>query len=245
MQVIDQDNQPGDVWKGDILGYPDYLFSILECTTPLLHPSVMYRRNAVLQVDKYDINLPYAEDFGLWASLALAGYHAKIITEPLCCYRVHERQWSVLKRQIQRQNAIKVQERMISNFSNEFPAGPIRLFFENSDELWQEVSSPRMVKDIAQASRQVLLNMQTKLNMNRQESSRIKQLFYHKAVKVAIKGTSLSRKRASLPVYLFALRGSPSISKNSYLVYFFYWLPSPVRRIFESFRTMILGIKRV
>lgn len=244
MQVIDQNNRLGDIWKGDIDKYPDYLFSLLKEATPLYHPVVMFRRSAVLKVGKYDVNLPYAEDFDLWASLALAGYHAKVIPEPLCYYRVHEGQQSVTKSRIQRQNAIKVQERMISNFSNGFPARPIRLFFDNEDSLWQEISSPRMMKKLINALQHVLVSMQTKLNMNLKESSILKQLFYYQAGKVAVKGASLSYRKTSFPLFLFALKSGSSIFRNYALLYpFFYLLPlpitSPIRCAFRLIRAKI------
>lgn len=229
MQVIDQNNRPGHVIKGHIDSYPEYLFSLLKHSIPLSHPSVIFRRNAVLKVGGYDMNFPYAEDFNLWACLALAGYHAKVIPEPLCYYRVHEGQQSVYKRQIQRQNSINIQERMIRNFSNGFPTRPIRLFFENEDSLWQEISSPRTMKNLIKALQQVLANMQTKLNMAPKESTRMMWLFYNKAGEVASRGVVLSYRKTSLLLYLFALKGGLSIIRNytlRYLVIFI--LPSPI-----------------
>ncbi len=161
VQIIDRNNRSSDILKGDIGGYPDYLFSILQETASLYHPSVIFRRSAVLKVGGYDVNFPYAEDFDLWACLALAGYCAKIIPEPLCYYRIHKGQHSVIKKQIQRQSAIKAQERMIRNFSGGFPARPLRLFFKNDDSFWQEISSPRMMKNLIKALRQVIANIQT------------------------------------------------------------------------------------
>ena len=247
MQAIDQNNRPSDIWKGYIDSYPDYLFSILERATPLYHPSVMLRRSAVLKVGGYDVNLPYAEDFNLWACLALAGYHAKVIPKPLCYYRVHEGQQSVSKRQTQRQNAIKAQERMIRIFSNGFPARPLRLFFENVDSLWREISSPGMMKNLIKALQQVLVSMQTKQNINPGESTRMKQLFYCQAGKVAVKGASLSYRKTSFPLYLFALKGGPSIFRNCALLYPFFYLPSPItspiKRIYRLIRAKIKGLK--
>lgn len=249
MQVIDHNNRLGNILKGRIDGYPDYLFFILKETIPLNHPSVMFRRNAVLNVGGYDVNFPYAEDFNLWASLALAGYHAKIIPEPLCYYRVHEGQQSVSKRKIQRQNAIDVEERMIRNFSDKFPARPLRLFFENADSLWQEISSLKMMKNLIKALQQVLANIQTKQNMNPEESFRIKQLFYCHAGEVAVKGVSLSYRKTSLPLYMFALKGGISIFRNYALLYHFFCLPSfitlPMKHIFRLIKAKIKRLKGI
>ena len=233
MQVIDQNNRPRHVMKGYIDSYSDYIFSILKRATPLYHPSVIFRRNAALKVGGYNVNFPYAEDFNLWACLALAGYHAKITPESLCYYRVHEGQHSVTKKQIQRQSAIKAQERVIRYFSNGFSARQIGLFFANEDSLWQEMSNPKMMKELIQASQQVLINMQTKLNLNPEESTRMNHLFYCQAGNVAVKGASLSYKKTSLPLYRFAIKGGFSTLRNCALLYPFFYLPSPIRRIFR------------
>ena len=237
LQVVNRDGRPAKVWKGHINSYADYLFSVLAHSTPLYHPSVMFRKSAVLQLGGYDVNLPYAEDFDLWMRLARAGYHAKVIAEPLCCYRLHEGQQSVAKKQIQRQNAIKSQERLIEAFSNGFPARPMRLFFENDDSFWKEASSSRMMRELVQALQYLLANMKTGLEMSPEEFSGLKQLFHCRAGQVAFKGVSLSCRKTSLPLYLFALREGPTMFRHRDVrLYPLLHLPSPLRRKLGALR---------
>ena len=229
LQVVHWDGQTRAVWKGQIDGYTDFLFSLLQHSTPLYHPSVMFRKRAVLQVDGYDVNSPYAEDFSLWVSLALARYNAWIIAEPLCCYRLHQGQQSVTKKKVQRQSSIRAQERLIEVFSNGFPARTMRLFFENDDSLWQEVSSPRTMQELVQALQHLLEGMRGTLDMSPEESSKLEQLFYRHTGQVAYRGISQSY-RKSLPLFLFALREGPRVARSRYLRLYplLYLSPSPI-----------------
>lgn len=65
----------------------------LRWRSALIHPSVMFRRAAVLEVGGYDIGATNAEDYELWLRLAAAG-ELDNIPEPLLRYRVHSQQMS-------------------------------------------------------------------------------------------------------------------------------------------------------
>ena len=53
------------------------------------HPTVMYRRSIILQVGGYSTAFPCAEDYGLWVTLAQAGYAIDNLPEVLLKYRMH------------------------------------------------------------------------------------------------------------------------------------------------------------
>ena len=54
---------------------------------PFNHPTVVYRRRAVLAAGGYG-DLPLMEDYALWARMLLAGARAANVAEPLLYYRV-------------------------------------------------------------------------------------------------------------------------------------------------------------
>lgn len=68
--------------------------------SPLLHPTVMIRL-ADLGAARYDPDLPYAEDYGLWLCLRAAGKRLHNLPECLLEYRVHAENMSILGRQRQ------------------------------------------------------------------------------------------------------------------------------------------------
>ncbi|MDP2014740.1 MAG: glycosyltransferase [Actinomycetota bacterium] len=65
----------------------------LRWRSMLIHPSVMFRRAAVLEVGGYDVGASNAEDYELWLRLAAVG-ELDNVSEPLLRYRVHAQQMS-------------------------------------------------------------------------------------------------------------------------------------------------------
>lgn len=55
--------------------------------SPFNHPTVMYRKSAVLSVGGYP-NLPLHEDYALWVNLLMAEFKGRNISEILCYMRV-------------------------------------------------------------------------------------------------------------------------------------------------------------
>ena len=59
---------------------------VLPQRNPIFHPTVMFRKSAVLSVGSYE-EVPGAEDYWLWARLNQAGYGLKNLPQPLVKYR--------------------------------------------------------------------------------------------------------------------------------------------------------------
>lgn len=57
---------------------------------PFNHPSVMFRRSAVLEVGGYNSDYPYFEDYDLWIRMLMNGARAANIAEPLLYMRSSE-----------------------------------------------------------------------------------------------------------------------------------------------------------
>lgn len=64
---------------------------MLRWFNPLAHPSMMIRREALVQSGGYDARARHLEDYQLWLRLASEGRFG-IISEPLLMYRQHENQ---------------------------------------------------------------------------------------------------------------------------------------------------------
>lgn len=57
--------------------------------SPMAHPTVMYRRSAVLSVGGYAADMTAAEDYDLWVRMLHAGYGLDNLPQPLLRYRTH------------------------------------------------------------------------------------------------------------------------------------------------------------
>jgi len=65
----------------------------LPWKTPLIHPSVLMRRDAVVEIGGYSMSAKNAEDYELWLRLAMKGKICNL-SEPLLSYRIHSSQVS-------------------------------------------------------------------------------------------------------------------------------------------------------
>lgn len=61
---------------------------ILPYANPVIHPSVMFRRSAILRVGSYNPNLRNLEDYDLWFRCMAAGLRFENLDLPLLYYRV-------------------------------------------------------------------------------------------------------------------------------------------------------------
>ena len=74
--------------------------------SPLVHPAVMFRKKAVLELGKYDEQYSYCQDYDLWLRAIYSGYKASNIPKFLLKYRIHENSSSKSIRLIARNDFI-------------------------------------------------------------------------------------------------------------------------------------------
>jgi hypothetical protein len=85
--------------RGSPVGYrrgsggPSTTMRLLRWRNPVIHPSVMFRRSAFIEVGGYSPIAALTEDFDLWLRMAALG-GIESLEEPLIAYRVHPDQTS-------------------------------------------------------------------------------------------------------------------------------------------------------
>jgi len=83
---------------------------------PFAHPSVMIRKDALLKLDFiYREDFKHSEDYDLWSRLVFTG-NCKNIPEYLLKYRVHGAQASILHKEQNHKNVIKIQSNILKSF---------------------------------------------------------------------------------------------------------------------------------
>lgn len=83
----------------------EILGSALFCGYFLMHPSVMFRKDSVVSVGKYNESLPFSEDFDLWTRFLLKKYKLANIPEFLTKFRYHKKSSSRQFSEVQLNNA--------------------------------------------------------------------------------------------------------------------------------------------
>ncbi|ACQ79429.1 glycosyl transferase family 2 [Beutenbergia cavernae DSM 12333] len=87
MREFDADDAAPSVGRvRDVVTEPDEIARAARFRNPLNHPTVVFRRSAVLAVGGYT-DLPYMEDYWLWVRMLRAGARVTNVAEPLVLYR--------------------------------------------------------------------------------------------------------------------------------------------------------------
>lgn len=88
LRVIDEDGAPRGGRRYPALH--DAIVAAMPRINPIAHPSVMFRRSAVLDAGAYDeSDERICEDYELWSRLASRGVRFANLSEPLLDYRLH------------------------------------------------------------------------------------------------------------------------------------------------------------
>lgn len=99
-----------------------------------IHPSVMYKKDAIKEVGGYDENIRFGQDHNLWMRLTLA-YECENIQEPLIYYRIHPNSVTKSHNTSQRANGIATLVSVLTNYNLtklQFNLMRIRIFFNLS-----------------------------------------------------------------------------------------------------------------
>ena len=87
-------------------------------TCPFAHPSVMIKKEALLQLEEaYREDYKHSEDYDLWSRLVFVGNSINI-PEFLLNYRIHEKQVSTVFDEHKYQSVSKIQTNLLSQFNN-------------------------------------------------------------------------------------------------------------------------------
>src|SRR3954468_13570552 len=93
---------------------------------PLVHPSIMFRRDAVTGLGGFGESLGAAEDKDLYRRLALARHEARVAPEVLVIYRRHEAQMTYAQAEMVVENDERGQETFFAALAPELPVRPLR-----------------------------------------------------------------------------------------------------------------------
>ncbi len=94
---------------------PNLLRWQLFFTSPLAHPTVMFRREVINLYGRYDPEYLHAEDYELWLRLS-PFVKFGILSEPLVSIRIHDNNVSQIHAREQSYNATKAAQKAISEF---------------------------------------------------------------------------------------------------------------------------------
>lgn len=92
VQVIDATGSAVSQWE--MANTHDSMLWRLALGNVIAHPSVIFRRSAVLEIGGYDPSIKRAQDYDLWTRLVMGGWKLGNVPEVLLYYRKHPEQIS-------------------------------------------------------------------------------------------------------------------------------------------------------
>lgn len=157
-----------------------YLAWLLLEICPLWHPTVMFRREAVLGVGGYGEEFRIAQDYDLWIRLALRRRYGAVVPEPLVMCRRHRAQQTVINEAIHRREVELAHERMVRAC---WPRGDVRrlgLFLRCDDAFWREARSRRDVSSALLAVEGMTRAVKSRLGLSDHEFTNFTRIIYRR-----------------------------------------------------------------
>jgi glycosyltransferase involved in cell wall biosynthesis len=175
-RVINGERIPYEV-EGRLDCYADVLFDLFKGRSNLSHPSVMFRKDIVLQVGGYDEEFHIAQDFDLWLRLAMAGFDARIIPELLVSYRFHGQQQTECNKTTCLNEVNSSHEILLNAYSGNNPISTLKKFFLDPEAFIEEVNCSEKVEKFSAAMHCFLENVKNKTRMSEIEYSQLENHF--------------------------------------------------------------------
>jgi glycosyltransferase involved in cell wall biosynthesis len=104
-------------FKEKVLGFGNgiinHVMLLLLLGNPIIHPSIMVRKDFLTRNNLRYKHYPYAEDYKLWADVCMAGGVFNVIPTPLIKYRISESQVSNKHRVEQVRTALTIRQEIL------------------------------------------------------------------------------------------------------------------------------------
>ncbi len=202
MTVVDDEGRQMAWLQGRLDDYVDFLFDALTNQLKLGHPSVMFRRDAVLELGGYDASVRLAEDKDLWRRLLLAGHEARIVTEPLVLYLLHPGQQSQKSWREQQDNDAVAYARFVRELSSRVEPEAVRQLLSWDDRLWPALTRER-ARELAAMTELLLEDTVARLALTPDQHAKLDRLVRRRVELAARRSwrTSIRAHRVAAPAF--------------------------------------------
>ena len=197
--TIDSLGRRTGVWRGGLNDYETFIGLLILGKCPIWHPSVMYRRDVIAGLGGYDESYEPAADYDLWIRVALSRHNACNIPEPLIMYRIHDGQQSASKLSTSIRNTQRSHVNLLKVFCNSGELGMVGELLRWESSFWRSAKSKRQILSVLRTLDEILLAMQTTLQLSNEEFINLKKLVYRRLGP----GARIGRCMAFLPGVLF------------------------------------------
>jgi glycosyltransferase involved in cell wall biosynthesis len=138
---VDIVDEGGRLWtrvRPHIESFADFAVQVVTGQVPLVHPSLMFRRDAVIGLGGFDEGLNASEDQDLYRKLVLARHEAGVVPETLLRYRRHAQQMTIAKSAAVWESDARSYDRFLAELAPKSRASTVRLMLRGDARFWAE-----------------------------------------------------------------------------------------------------------
>ena len=186
--------------------------TVLFCGYFLMHPSVMFRKDDVMQAGKYNESIVFSEDYDLWMMLLLNRRKLANIPEYLIRFRYHNKSSSrqfpgkqVDNVRVSTSNFIKTVTGNRDNPDIEALCNILINAGLMNGKFWSQDLSKPDLKKAAESMEIVLKKTIDYFGLNKKESYSMKKIFCNRILNFTYEACGREKKK-TLPLYRFCLR---------------------------------------
>ena len=180
----------------------------------MVHSSVMFRKDIILGVGKYNEFFSFTEDLKLIIDLLTKGYKISNIPERLIKYRIHNDRISVRDHALQIKRAYIAIREFLGNFTgelSEIDRGLLFNFLTSAGSMnklyWENGLSKKDFKKIIALLDLLLVNISGYFKFKKIEDYFMKRIFYNKLLNFGYAGCGLNG-RSSAGLYAHCIKNS-------------------------------------
>lgn len=136
--IVDTEGRLWTPVRPRIQSFDEFAAAVVAGQVFLVHPTLMFRRDAILRLGGFDESLSAAEDHDLYRKLVLAREDVRVVEETLLRYRRHDEQMTIAKSAAVWGSDARSYERFLRELAPASPAETLRLLFRSDPRFWQQ-----------------------------------------------------------------------------------------------------------
>ena len=188
-------------WRAHVPNRGGFLGPLVVGKCPIWHPSIMFKRQALLAAGGFDPTMQPVEDFETTMRLALKGFHAGIVPEYLVGQRDHDSRQSITKEAAQVRRTREVHEAMLARFCGSVDVVHLGHLLRLENDWWRKAGSKREVAALLTGLASTLDRMRVDLALGDSDAVTLRRVVYRRLGP----GARMAPSFAALPAPLFYL----------------------------------------
>lgn len=193
---------------GMLPNYGYFIGKILLGLCPVWHPSVMFKKDMILDMNGYDTFYGPAEDYELWSRIAIKRLNAEIVPKFHLLQRVHTNRQSNLQADKQLRATRLAHNKVVKNFNDSSDSDCIASILRLEMCHCGKSNKIEHIKNISLAISDMLKNINIDLSLTKNEYKGLKKVISKRIGKGILNAHKLPNMPASF-FYLFLYSMSP------------------------------------